>query len=96
VQILPAQPISQGELSLPMFFDRADVVCGFCESLLLDVPTALRPQETAKVFSLNIKTQFLDYLRSILEGISADHLQAIRDLYGDDHLHGVPTTQNIH
>ena len=67
-----------------------------CRSLLLDVPTALRPQETAKVFSLNIKTQFLDYLRSILEGISADHLQAIRDLYGNDHLHGVPATQNIH
>jgi len=64
-----------------------------CRSLLLDVPTALRPPETAKVFSLNVKTQFLDYLRSIRDGISAEHVQAIRDVYGDDHLEAVPSAQ---
>jgi hypothetical protein len=64
-----------------------------CRSLLLDVPTALRPPETAKVFSLNVKGQFLDYLRSIREGISAEHIQAIREVYGDDHLDGVPSAQ---
>lgn len=60
-----------------------------CRSLLLDVPTALRPPETAKVFSLNVKAQFLDYLRSIRDGISAEHVRAIREVYGDDHLAGV-------
>jgi hypothetical protein len=65
-----------------------------CRSLLLDVPTALRPPETAKVFSLNVKTQFLDYLRSIRDGISAEHVQAIREVYGDDHLEGVPSAQD--
>jgi len=64
-----------------------------CRSLLLDVPTALRPPETAKVFSLNVKGQFLGYLRSIREGISAEHIQAIREVYGDDHLEGVPSAQ---
>lgn len=62
-----------------------------CRSLLLDVPTALRPSETAKVFSLNVKAQFLDYLRSIRDGISAEHVRAIRQAYGDDHLEGVPS-----
>jgi len=64
-----------------------------CRSLLLDVPTALRPPETAKVFSLNVKAQFLDYLRSIRDGISAEHVQALREVYGDDHLEGVPSAQ---
>jgi hypothetical protein len=64
-----------------------------CRSLLLDVPTALRPPETAKVFSLNVKAQFLDYLRLIRNGISAEHVQAIREVYGDDHLEGVPSAQ---
>jgi hypothetical protein len=49
-----------------------------CRSLLLDVPIALRPLETAKVFSLNVKAQFLDYLRSIRNGISIEHVKAIR------------------
>jgi hypothetical protein len=64
-----------------------------CRSLLLDVPTALRPPVTAKVFSLNVKPQFLDYLRSIRDGISAEHVQAIREVYGDSHLEGVPSAQ---
>lgn len=64
-----------------------------CRSLLLDVPTALRPPETAKVFSLNVKGQFLDYLQSIRASISAEHIQAIREVYGDDHLDGFPSAQ---
>jgi hypothetical protein len=64
-----------------------------CRSLLLDVPTALRPPEAKKVFSLNVKTQFLDYLRSIRDGISAEHVQAIREVYGENHLEGVPSAQ---
>jgi len=57
-----------------------------CRSLLLDVPTALRPSETARVFSLNVKATFLDYLRSIRNDISAGHVQVIREVYGDAHL----------
>jgi hypothetical protein len=64
-----------------------------CRSLLLDVPTALRPPETTKIFSLNVKTQFLDYLRSIRDSISAEHVQAIREVYGDDQLESVPGAQ---
>lgn len=67
-----------------------------CRSLLLDVPTALRPLDTTKVFSLNVKTQFLSYLRSVRDGISAEQVQAIREVYGDDHLDGVPSAQDIH
>jgi hypothetical protein len=65
-----------------------------CRSLLLDVPKDLRPPETPKVFSLNIKAQFLDYLRSIRNGITAEHVAAIREVYGDDHLKGVPSAQD--
>jgi hypothetical protein len=64
-----------------------------CRSLLLDVPKDLRPPETARVFSLNIKAQYLDYLRSIRDGITAEHVAAIREVYGDDHLEGVPSAQ---
>jgi hypothetical protein len=64
-----------------------------CRSLLLDVPTALRPLEAAKVFSLNVKARFLEYLRSIRDGISTEHVKAIREVYGDDHLQGVPSAQ---
>ncbi len=64
-----------------------------CRSLLLDIPRALRPPDTAKVFSLNVKAQFLDYLRLIRNEISAEHVQAIREVYGDAHLEGVPSAQ---
>jgi hypothetical protein len=64
-----------------------------CRSLLLDIPSTLRPPETAKVFSLNVKAQFLDYLRSLRDGISAEHVQAVREVYGDDHLENVPSAQ---
>ena len=64
-----------------------------CRSLLLDVPTALRPLETTKVFSSHVKAQFLDYLRSIRSSISAEHVRAIREVYGDAHLEDVPSAQ---
>ena len=64
-----------------------------CRSLLLDVPKNFRPAGTAKLFSLNIKEQFLDYLRSIRNGITVEHVVAIREVYGDEHLNGVPAAQ---
>jgi hypothetical protein len=57
-----------------------------CRSLLLDVPLDLRPPDTARVFSLNVRDEFLDYLRSIRDGMTAGHVAAIREIYGDDHL----------
>jgi len=65
-----------------------------CRSLLLEVPKNLRPPETPKVFSTNIKAQFLDYLRLIRDSITAEHVAAIREVYGDDHLEGVPSAQD--
>src|SRR5487761_756417 len=65
-----------------------------CRSLLLDVPKDLRPPETKRVFSLNIKAQYLDYLRSIRDGITPEHVAAIREVYGDDHLEGVASAQD--
>ena len=66
-----------------------------CKSLLLDVPLALRPPETARVFSPNTKEQFLDYLRSILKRvISTEHVEAIRESYGDNRLGKYPSPAN--
>jgi hypothetical protein len=36
----------------------------------------------AGAFSPNTKEQFLDYLRSIRESISTEHIEAIREVYG--------------
>jgi hypothetical protein len=64
-----------------------------CRSLLLDVPKTLRPSETYKLFSLNIKEKLLAYLKSIRNSITAEHVAAIREVYGDNHLDGVPAAQ---
>jgi hypothetical protein len=64
-----------------------------CRSLLLDVPKTLRPSETCKLFSLNIKEKLLAYLKSIRNSITAEHVAAIREVYGDNHLDGVPAAQ---
>lgn len=55
-----------------------------CRSLLMDVPKDLRPSGSAKVFSPNVKDEFLDYLRHIRASITAEQTQAIRDIYGDE------------
>jgi len=65
-----------------------------CRSLLLDVPKVLRPTETARVFSLNIKAHFIAYLRSVRDGMTPEHVAAIREVYGDDHLEGVPSARD--
>ena len=57
-----------------------------CRSLLLNVPMELRPAEAAKVFSPNVKEKFLAYLQSIQDGVTAEHIAALREVYGDDHL----------
>ena len=59
-----------------------------CRSLLLNVPTELRPADALKVYSPNVKEEFLAYLRSILDGVTAEHLVVLREVYGDDHVEG--------
>ena len=59
-----------------------------CRSLLLNVPTELRPSDALKVYSPNVKEEFLAYLRSILDGVTAEHLVVLREVYGDDHVEG--------
>ncbi len=54
-----------------------------CRALLLNIPKALRPPEAARVYSLNNRAEFLEYLRTIREGITPEHAQALSDLYGD-------------
>jgi hypothetical protein len=55
-----------------------------CRSLLLNVPLALRPPETSRVYSLNSRAEFLGYLRSLCADLTPEHIQALRDVYGED------------
>jgi hypothetical protein len=57
-----------------------------CRALLLNVPLALRPPETARVYSLNSRAQFLEYLRSLRTNLTQEHIQALRDVYGEDRM----------
>lgn len=57
-----------------------------CRALLLQIPTKLRPKEVERVYSLNSRTEFLSYLRSIRDSIEPEHIQALRELYGEERL----------
>ena len=57
-----------------------------CRALLLNIPTALRPAEVSRVYSLNSRTEFLDYLRSIRASITPEHLDALREVYGEEYV----------
>jgi len=66
-----------------------------CRSLFLDIPQDLRPTDTEKLYSLNIKGQFLDYLRSIRDRITSEHVAAVREVHGDKYLEDVPAAKLI-
>jgi len=57
-----------------------------CRALLLNIPTALRPAEVERVYSLNNRTEFLNYLRSIRASITPEHLDALREVYGEEYV----------
>jgi hypothetical protein len=57
-----------------------------CRALLLKIPKTLRPAEVARVYSRNSRTAFLDYLRSIRASITPEHLNALREVYGEEHI----------
>lgn len=60
-----------------------------CRALLLDVPEYLRPSDTQKLFSLNVRADFLNYLRCIRDGISREQLDAVKSLYGERYTEGL-------
>ena len=57
-----------------------------CRALLRNIPTALRPAEVERVYSLNSRTEFLDYLRSIRASTTPEHLDALREVYGEEYI----------
>ncbi len=57
-----------------------------CRALLSDIPKDHKPVFGAKVFSLNIKEEFLQYLKDIRNEASAEHLQLVEEVYGKDWL----------
>lgn len=57
-----------------------------CRALLLNVPTALRPSDVAKVYSLSNGEEFLTHLRAIRASITPEHISALKELYGEDRL----------
>lgn len=64
-----------------------------CRSLLMDVPVELRPADAAKVFSPNVKSEFLAYLRSIRDGVTSELIAALHEVYGDNYLEVTPDAQ---
>jgi hypothetical protein len=59
-----------------------------CRSLFLDMPKNLRPADSNKLFSFNTKAEFLNRLRGVGDAISKEHLDAVREVYGDHHTEG--------
>jgi len=56
-----------------------------CRSLLLGIPKALRLDDTQKLYSMNVRADFLSHLRSIRDSISNEQIQAVKVLYGDSY-----------
>jgi hypothetical protein len=61
-----------------------------CRSLLMDIPLDVRAPEVARVFSPKVREEFLDYLRSIRDSASAEHIALVRELYGEEYTVGLP------
>ena len=55
-----------------------------CRALLLNIPLALRPPEVAKVYSLNNRIEFMEYLRTTRDRLTPEHAQALMDVYGEE------------
>jgi transcription elongation factor Elf1 len=70
-----------------MFMDKE------CRALMLNVPMRVRPEDANKLYSMQVKNEFLAFLREIRNSITVEHVQAIREVYGDKDLHGVPAAQ---
>ncbi len=59
---------------------------GILRELPKETPSSLRLKEfDAKVFSLNEKDEFLDYLDKLVEEIPPDQLEVLKDIEGEDY-----------
>jgi hypothetical protein len=54
-----------------------------CRAILHDIPQSHRPDGIDRVYSMNRKAEFLDYLRSILASACPEHLEFVKQVYGD-------------
>jgi hypothetical protein len=59
-----------------------------CRALLLNIPLSVRPPEAARVYSLNTRNDFLEYLRSLRTLVTPEHRQALLDVYGEEYIKG--------
>jgi hypothetical protein len=57
--------------------------------LLGEGPLNSRIDFGTKVFSLNTRQRFLDYLDELRAAISAEHISLVREVYGEGHLHPI-------
>ncbi|MGO9317235.1 MAG: hypothetical protein ACLPXT_06560 [Terracidiphilus sp.] len=64
-----------------------------CRALMLNVPMRVRPDDAKKLYSMQVKDEFLAFLRDIRNSITVEHVQAIREVYGDKDLSGVPAAK---
>jgi hypothetical protein len=64
-----------------------------CRALLLNIPKRLQPEWVSRVYSMHVKDDFLAFLREIRNGITREHVEGLREAYGDRDLTGVPATQ---
>jgi hypothetical protein len=53
----------------------------------------VRSDDVKKLYSMQVKDEFLAFLREIRNSITVEHVQAIREVYGDNDLCGVPAAQ---
>ena len=60
-----------------MFIDKE------CHALLREQPLAKEINYSTKIFSLNNKDEFLEYLDNIENETTAEHMKAVEDIYGD-------------
>ena len=56
-----------------------------CRALLLNIPKTLQPAEVARVYSLKNQAEFLAHLRSTRDSMTREHIEALRDVYGEEY-----------
>jgi hypothetical protein len=64
-----------------------------CRALLLNIPRRLQPEWVSRIYSMRVKDDFLAYLREVRNGITKEHVEGLREAYGDRDLTGVPAAQ---
>lgn len=69
------------------------VLIPYCDAMFIDnrtralwnnIPKQFRPLVSTRLFSLNNRDEFLEYLDSIDKSATAEHMKTVREVYGDD------------